>query len=149
MEVTKTDTLEVRFVCVKSPSWADFHQYLGVDYYINGVSLLDMIREIEKPFFEDEGHPELAGDYGLNSVKIMRRQLERALKDDEVIELYCCSECGISGCWSVCCRFVKDGDFIVMKDFEHNHRDLTYPFEFRFAKESFFAEIEKLSAESR
>lgn len=146
MEITRTDTLELRLVWSKSPSWSDSSQYLGVDYYINGVSLLDMIREIEKPFFEEEGHPELSGDYGLNSPKGMHWQLARALKDDEYIELYCCAECGDSGCWSVCCRLEEEGDFIVMKDFEQNFRDLTFPFEFRFSMQSFLAEIEKLAA---
>lgn len=145
MDIAKIDTFEVRLVWAKCPSWADTSQYLGVDYYINGVSLFDMIREIEKPYFDEEGNPELTGDYGLNSVKVMRKQFARAFKDDEVIDLYCCAECGFSECWSVYCRFEEDGDFIVMKNFEHNFRDLTYPLEFRFAKENFNEEISKLN----
>ena len=144
----ETDKFEIRLI----PTTLTRDQtvsYPGVEYYINGVPLLDMIRKIEKPYCEKEGSPELVGGYMLNPKEVMRRQFARALEppryeDADVVELYCCAECGISDCWSVCCRLQEDGEYIMMKEFFHNHRDWEYPFEFRFTKENWHNEIAKL-----
>ena len=124
-------------------------QYLSVAYYINGISLLDMIREIETPFFEKEGCPDLIASYMHHTYRNVKRMFTDALtpgsmKDDEDVELFCCRDCGDSGCWSVCCKLRKEGNYIIMKNFYHNWRDLSYPFMFRFTKENFYAELKKL-----
>lgn len=121
-----------------------------VEYYINGVCLLDMIRACEAPFAERETPPMKPGDYGHNTKGTMAFNFKTALTPgdfsyDYGIELYCCSGCGDSGCWSVVCKFREDGDFILMTDFHHNHREnWKYPFSFRFTRENYDAELQKL-----
>ena len=61
------------------------------------------------------------------------------------IELYCCADCGVAGCWSVCCNFRETDGLIEMKDFRHNHRkDWVYNLHYQFSKENFFNELNKL-----
>ena len=152
----KTDLFEIRIITASTESWDDPARtgtYPGVEYYINGIPLLDMIREIELPYCEQEGLPELVCAYSLNSKETMCRQFARALEPpkyegaDEVA-LYSCAACGICDCWSVCCCFREDGGYILMKDFFHNHRNWEYPFEFRFTKENWYSETAKLNAEN-
>lgn len=152
----KTDTFELRLIPRTVEAWEEDDppvSFIGVDYYINGVPLLDIIREAELPYCEQEDCLELACNYELNPKEVMRRQFARALEPPryecaDVIELYCCADCGICDCWSVCCKFQEDGDHILMKDFYHNHRDWVYPFEFRFRRGNYFSEIKKLGAEN-
>ncbi len=159
MKEQKTDVLELRLIYESIPE-----EYLSDDddepdeeetaehvphaaYYINGVSLLDMIREIETPFFEKEGCPELIADYMHLNYRWVRNILADALRpsaaeDDESIALFCCAACGDIDCWTVRCQLRAEGDYILMKDF-HNG-ELTYPFAFRFTKENVYAELKKL-----
>lgn len=37
---------------------------LGIQYWINGRDLLEMVREMEAPFAAREGHPDIAGGNG-------------------------------------------------------------------------------------
>ena len=156
MNKHKTDVLELRLIWNKYEQWDDdtadetkYKMVQDVSYYINGIALLDMIRKAEAPYCEAEENPELTADYALNSKQMMLRQFEYALDPnspfyEESIDLFCCAGCLISDCWSVCCTIREEGDFILMTDFYHNHRDWNYPFEFRFAKENFYAELKKL-----
>ncbi|MBE6870142.1 MAG: hypothetical protein E7494_15540 [Ruminococcus albus] len=152
METKKTDTFELRLIPKTVDVWDDQAtplSFIGVDYYINGVSMLDMIRKIEQPYCDAEGIPELACDYELNPQIVMQREFAKIFdpelyKDSEGFELYCCPDCGLSFCWSVCCKFEENGMYILMKDFFHNHREWEYPFEFQFTKDNFFSEISKL-----
>ena len=158
MKEQKTDVLELRLIYESIPE-----EYLSDDdepdeeetteqvphaaYYINGVSLLDMIREIETPFYERRGDPELIANYMHEPYWNVKRMFTDALKpdaveDDEGIELLCCGACGMPGCWSVRCQIRAEGDYIMMTDFYTG--DLTYPFSFRFTKENVCAELKKL-----
>ncbi|MBR5371334.1 MAG: hypothetical protein IK130_03880 [Oscillospiraceae bacterium] len=147
----QTDILELRlFRKEPPPDEPDLKPPLCVEYYINGVCLLDMIREIETPFAEQETPPMKPGDYGHNSREYMAEQFRTALTPgdyyyDYGVELYCCYGCGESGCWSVCCKFREDGGFVLMTEFRHNHRNnWQYPISFRFTRENFDAEMQKL-----
>ena len=46
------------------------------------------------------------------------------------VELSCCPDCGVGGCWSVMCPFRAENDVVYMERFHHNHRywnyDLSY-----------------------
>ena len=54
----QTDNLELRlFRKEPPPDEPDLKPPLCVEYYINGVCLLDMIREVETPFAEQETPP--------------------------------------------------------------------------------------------
>lgn len=152
--MAKTDVLELKILWtideIDEETEDEPFQYFGVDFIINGVSLFEMIREIEILYFEEEGHPDLAGDYALESADIMHRMIMAVINEkdyaDEGFSLYCCAECHFADCWGVYCKLKEDGDYMVMKDFEHNHRNLIYPFEFRFTKENFYSEIKKLTS---
>ncbi len=127
---------------------------LLVEYYINDSCLLDLIREIESPFAAHETPPMKPGDYGHNTRGYMALQFSTARTPgdfyyDYGVELYCCSGCGDPGCWSVLCRFREDGDCVLMTDFHHNHRDnWQYPISYRFTKENFDAQMQKLEIPS-
>lgn len=161
MEKHKIDTLELRLFWKNIPGEYDpddkedapdeenaAEQYPSVAYYINGISLLDMVREIETPFFEKEGCPDLIASYMHHTYRNVKRMFTDAftpssMEDDADVELFCCKDCGDSGCWSVCCKLREEGNYIIMTDFYHNWRDLTYPFAFRFTKENFYEELRK------
>lgn len=161
MKEQKNDVLEIRLVWNKYEQWDEgsdenpvYKMVLATSYYINGISLLDMIREVEAPYCEAEECPELTASYALNSKEVMRRQFNRALDSnsffyEEGIGLFCCEACFMICCWSVFCKIREEGDFILMTDFYHNHRDWTYPFVFRFTKEIFFAELKKLEVSTQ
>jgi len=147
----QTDVLELRlYRNTPPPDEPDLTPPLIVEYYINGVCLLDLIRELEAPFAEKEDPPMKPADYGHNPSCYMAEQFSTALTPDDYyydygVELYCCSGCGESGCWSVVCKFREDGDHILMTEFHHNHRqNWQYPVSFRFTRENFDAEMRKL-----
>ena len=89
--MAKTDILELKILWTVDEETEDEPiPYLGVDFIINGVSLFDMIREIEIPYFEEEGQPYLAGNYALESAEIMHMIITAVLTEkyyaDEVAE---------------------------------------------------------------
>lgn len=118
-----------------------------VEIIVNGISLLDTIKQIETEYCQKESCPEIAGSYGHNTAEFMKKSLKEALIPDtyNYINLYCCGDCGFCGCWSVCCTFREKDGLIEMKNFRHNHRDKwTYNLHFRFSKENFYNELDKL-----
>ena len=60
------------------------------------------------------------------------------------VELSCCPDCGVGGCWSVMCHFRAENDVVYMERFHHNHRDWKYDLSYCFTRENFEAEIQKL-----
>ena len=147
------DTLELRTCRNKQPEdEPDTEMPPAAEFYINGTALLDIIREIEAPFCEQEDCTNLIAAYGYRSKKNLAYALEQGLEPgsyeyDCGTELYCCSGCFDPGCWSVLCSLRADGDSILMTDFRQNHRpNWKYPIGYRFTKENFFAELDKLKS---
>lgn len=145
------DTLELRLYRNPPPEDDPGRSMpLCVEYYINGTCLLDIIRELEAPFAAQESPPMKPGDYGHNTRGTMAEQFRTARTPGDYyyeygVELYCCSGCGDPGCWSVCCCFRDEGDFVLMTGFHHNHREnWKYPIQFRFLRENFMAEMLRL-----
>ncbi|MDE6426464.1 MAG: hypothetical protein K2K89_10085 [Ruminococcus sp.] len=142
------DELNDEYMEDEESDWLKNNKF--VDIIINGVPLLDTIKQIETEYCQQEDCPELAGDYGHNTAEYMKKQLTEALLPDTYnydygVELYCCSSCGIGGCWSVCCIFRETDGLIEMKGFKHNHRkDWVYNLHYRFSKENFYNELNKL-----
>ena len=151
------DTLEFKIIPAKDmvedwmDDWTedDLNNGYLVKVFINGMELIDIIRVIELPYQTAAWYPESAGDYGHNTAKHMEWQFREALQPgsysyDCGIELFCCPDCGVGGCWSVMCRFRKEDGVIIMTDFHHNHRPWEYNLCYRFSEENYNSEIEKL-----
>lgn len=151
------DTLEFKIIPAKDmvedwmDDWTedDLSNRFLVKIFINGTDLLDIIKAIELPYQTAAGYPENAGDYGHNTVERMEWQFTRVLQPGSYshaydVELFCCPDCGVGGCWSVMCRFLKEDGMIIMTDFHHNHRPWEYNLCYRFSEENYNNEIAKL-----
>ena len=66
MEKTNTLKFELFDPVEAGETWAITwgFDYKVVEIYVDGEKLLDIIREIEAPYANEEGYPELAGAYG-------------------------------------------------------------------------------------
>lgn len=147
MRLCDYDELNDSYMEDEETDWLKNNKF--VDIIINGVPLLDTIKQIEIEYCQQAGTPEIAGDYGHNTAEYMKKHLDEALIPDTYsyngVELYCCESCGVGGCWSVRCTFREKDGFIEMKDFRQNHRkNWNYNLHYCFTKENFFHEINKL-----
>ena len=120
-----------------------------VRIFINGQDLKEIVTDIEKPYMIESGCSTDDADYGLNTVEHMRSQFEELTVETSYsskygIELFCCPDCGIGGCWSVMCHFRVENEVIYMERFHHNHRDWKYDLSYCFTKENFESEMKKL-----
>jgi hypothetical protein len=102
-----------------------------VEIYINGRNLIEMVREIEEPFAEREGHPDLAGTYTNIAARVLRppsMHLDGKPEDDWYtykgrVEVLSCGACGGSWCWPLSVRIEVRQESIVWRDFVQPHRD--------------------------
>ena len=103
---------------------------------INGRDLAAMLREVERPFAEAEGHPEIAGQYEGLPVNVICSPSRHLLAEpsdyenficehDDKIPIYRCGSCGNDGCWPLVVRIVVTGDSVTWSDFEQPHRCLS------------------------
>lgn len=126
-------------------TWGSDHK--AVEVYIDGKKLLDIIREIEVPYAEEEGNPELAGSYGHVSpeslyIDLCRTSLEEDPNEqksyyDGRVYLFCCRDCGEVFCWTVSFRVKEDEEFVYWYDFRNMHRWWGYNLTFKFEKEDY------------
>lgn len=151
-----TDKLEFKLIkpSSKGEIWAEDEgrNLRAVEIYINNRELVDILREIEKPFAEEEGHPNLAGGYGHNIPQILYKDFTEALIPETYSQLYgvellCCKDCGVPGCWSPKAKIRQDEEFVYWEDFCQNHRkNWVYNLSYKFAKAEYEAEMEKLKS---
>ena len=99
-----------------------------IDFEVNGRDLRDIVREIESPFAEAEGHPQLAGQYtGLPASHLLPPsqhlfgQPTGAYGYTAKVTLLQCS-CGEPGCWPLLARVTTTADAVVWSEFEQPHR---------------------------
>jgi hypothetical protein len=115
-----------------APAPEDFGEPLEAVPWVNGVSLIELSRVVERPFAAREGHPEIAGGYrglpgsvalGPGSVLLGSCATDRAALylDEGQLTVLCC-ECGERGCWPLTARLEVDSDLVVWRDFEQPHR---------------------------
>jgi len=126
-------------------SFGAFHKV--VDILIDGKSLLEKVRDIERPYMKAEGLPFDVDefDYGHLSPYALYYDLTTAASEEEIdsfaheegAELYCCADCGESGCWSVAVHIREEEDFVYWYDFEQNHRDWEYGLSFKFDRKQY------------
>ena len=120
-----------------------------VRIFINGQDLKKIVTDIEKPYMIESGCSPDDADYSHNTVERMKFQFEQLSDETSYsskygIELFCCPDCGVGGCWSVMCHFRAENDVVYMERFYHNHRDWKYDLSYCFTRENFEAEIQKL-----
>jgi hypothetical protein len=100
---------------------------------INGRDLVDMVREVEQPFADGEGHSERAAQYeGLpvEAIYFPSRLLLGEHSDyenficehEDKVQLYRCGGCGEHGCWPLVVRIVVTEESVIWSDFEQPHR---------------------------
>ena len=85
--------------------------------FINGQSLIDLVRAVELPFAELEGKPDIAGSYDwLSDVDCEIQHL----KTEECLVLGC--PCGIPDCWPLTVRVSLAEDVVCWSRFQNWHR---------------------------
>jgi hypothetical protein len=97
--------------------------------YVNGRSLVEIIREVELPFAVREGQPKMAGQYvGLPAHFMLApsRYLLGEIADgpwcdpERIVLLQC--ECGEWGCWPLLARITLTDETVVWRSFQQPHR---------------------------
>ena len=100
-----------------------------MNIFISGRSLIDIIREIEQPFAEKEGAPNIAGGYQGLSARIIFSPSQHLLGDPHwsygndlgQTQLLQCT-CGEAGCWPLFARITVEADYVTWDEFFQPHR---------------------------
>jgi hypothetical protein len=98
---------------------------------VDGRALADLIREVESPYAEAEGHPEIAGAYvGLRPWPLHGSLPEHFMgaagsdlacgPPDKTVLLGC--ECSEPGCWPLMAQLAVEDHEVVWRAFEQPHR---------------------------
>lgn len=96
--------------------------------FINGKSLISILKEIELPFAKKEGTPRIAGAYNGISKDVVKLPSQHLFGEPKQLYSYdgkssvleC--ECGEPGCWSFITKIVVDEKRICWSSFEQIHR---------------------------
>ena len=74
--------------------------YRGVELTIDGLSLLDLVCDVERPQATEHGQASIAGAYlwTADSPDFRKELLDGCKEPDDKIMLLVCS-CGVPGCW--------------------------------------------------
>lgn len=92
------------------------------DITVNGVSLIELVAEVERPFATEEGHPDMAGQYqGLPADLAFLPSTYLLESEGEKTALLICS-CGEIGCWLLEARITVQKDVVIWSDLEQPHR---------------------------
>ncbi len=159
------DTLRFEIIDDQRPEAARIANpgnFRGLAYAINGTDLVELVRAVELPFAEREGHPEIAGDYGplaLNSVTGFTRYFmgEESGGADWPgwTVLLVCAACGTAACWPLLVKIEVSGATVRWHDFRQPHRgersragEWTYDSfgPFVFDRRDYEAEVERLNS---
>ena len=117
--------LELKMASGKYEYGEDFEE---VQIFIDGQSLIGILREIERPLVEQENPSTVPGDYrGLNKRFITRHHflgqpdIFYGKAEDKIALLDC--PCGVAGCWTFAAKITETADAFVWSDFEQIHRN--------------------------
>ena len=98
---------------------------------IDEVDLIELVRRVELPDAEREGHPDIAGGYAGLAAWRLRGRLRDHFLGDEDSHLYCgprektvllgCT-CGEPGCWPLMARVEVSRLEVRWDEFEQPHR---------------------------
>ncbi len=121
---------EIKLIVVEDPSRTG--DYRPVDIVIDGKRLIDVLKDIETPYADEEGSPQIAGQYHSLSINATLLPCQHFLgaplpilaHDDKTAILIC--TCGCEGCWDFVCRMTFTENTVTWSDFEQVHRDWNY-----------------------
>jgi hypothetical protein len=119
---------EISFAVATFRPVGDEVGWSAVHISIDGRSLVDVLREVERPFADAEGFPEIAGSYAglpaevaLPPSRLFLGEPDEVLQDGERTQILGCT-CGAWGCWPLLTRISVSPDRVVWSDFANPHR---------------------------
>lgn len=94
--------------------------------FINGKNIIDMVKEIELPFAQNEGDPSKAGGYiGFNDRDL--KHCFNSFVTDGKMYILGCGVCGISRCWPLIVQITTTANTIQWSDFVNPFHGPEYP----------------------
>ena len=113
--------------------YADKSASDSVGIFINGRSLIELVREAELPFAAEEGREQDAGNYVWLRLKWLPDAWQHFHGVSEPrfqcyfkTNLLECGTCGVSGCWPLLARIEVKDSSIVWRLFEQPYRRKRY-----------------------
>lgn len=111
-----------------------------VDILINEKNLIDILKGIEFPYANSEGHPQIAGGYmGLPAEDVffpsehfLGKPDSQYDYDGKVSVLEC--TCGNAGCWPFILKITVEEDRIIWSEFEQIYRGADSTGEWKYDK---------------
>ncbi len=104
---------------------------------VDGRDLAELVRDVEAPYAQADGHPDLAGRYVGLDLRELRSSVQEHFTGAEGSDLACgpvgktvllgCT-CGVAGCWPLMARIEVRDDDILWSDFEQPHRRDTWSY---------------------
>jgi hypothetical protein len=101
----------------------ELRAYRGLQIFVDGVALIEILKAIELPFAEREGHPDLAGNYDwvdADSFDLADFVQYLSPINKKISVLEC--ECGCLGCWPLHVRVTADDRHVIWNEFENPFR---------------------------
>ena len=145
-----TDQLEFKIVNTNE-DWMDDSEFKGniAEIYINGQEIIPLLKKIEEPYAAKEGHFDIAGAYGHRLPQELYEELtevfcEGTYAHEEGVELLCCGDCGLSGCWSIVVYVKQDENYVYWYKFRQNHREWEYNLSYKFEKNVYMQALKQL-----
>ena len=114
IELSKMD--KIQFITKKEQE--DNRKWIVVTIMINGKSIIEMLKVYEKPFAEDEGHPNLAGGYDWMEINTFLSYIvgDYITNYGKISILTC--PCGCDGCWPMQIRVVENKENIHNNEYQ-------------------------------
>ena len=144
------------------PPMEEYWNDQALHILINGDHLIDLVREIERPFALKEGSPEIAGAYDGLPVSEIGSAKDHFLGRPQPILNYGAKTvllgctCGIVDCWPLLARVVVGDRTVTWSDFEQPHRRVNsaageWRYDdfgpFVFDRDQYVAELERVDQE--
>lgn len=130
--------------------------YASIHIIIDGVNLIDKLKDFEKPFVKKEGSEIIAGDYSGFNAKILYANLTNSEvnqnSEKNKSDILDC-ECGNSGCWPFALEVILNDNSVIWTNFEQvqrnkeslNYWDYSNFGSFEFEKTEYLKKLEELT----
>ncbi len=130
-------------------------QVMTVTILVNGLDIIELLKEYEMPFAKKEGSEDIAGGYEGISPEALYKNLTNPeafdLDKNEKVSLLECA-CGCDGCWPMKAKVIHLQDKIIWAEFEQPHRaidsanfwDYSNFGQFGFDKNNYIEQLDKL-----